>query len=76
MVTRSGSKSHVSWRRERSSRSSRAEILLPRESYREPYRALAAEALSQIDPVDIFGNVTGAPLLQSKYEALRDYRFN
>jgi hypothetical protein len=45
-------------------------------SYREPYRALAAEALSQIGPVDIFGNVTGAPLLQSKYEALRDYRFN
>ncbi|REF89078.1 glycosyl transferase family 10 (putative fucosyltransferase) [Methylovirgula ligni] len=45
-------------------------------SYREPYRALAVEALSQIGPVDIFGNVAGAPLLQSKYEALRDYRFN
>lgn len=45
-------------------------------SYREPHRALAAEALSQIGPVDIFGNITGAPLRQSKYEALRNYRFN
>jgi alpha(1,3/1,4) fucosyltransferase len=45
-------------------------------SYREGHRALAAEALGQIGPVDIFGNVTGAPLRRSKYELLGDYRFN
>jgi alpha(1,3/1,4) fucosyltransferase len=45
-------------------------------SYREGHRALAAEALRQIGPVDVFGNVTGTPLCRSKYELLRDYRFN
>lgn len=44
--------------------------------YREPYRALAVEALSEIAPVDVVGLINGSPLTQSKYEFLRDYRFN
>jgi alpha(1,3/1,4) fucosyltransferase len=45
-------------------------------SYRDPHRALAVEALSKIETVDVFGGITGAPLCQSKYEFLREYRFN
>lgn len=44
--------------------------------YREAHRAFAVEALSRIEPLDIFGGVSGEPLCRSKYEILPDYRFN
>ena len=42
----------------------------------DPYRRLAVEALSVIEPVDQFGAVADRPLKRSKYEVLPDYRFN
>ena len=44
--------------------------------YRESHRALAVEALSRIAPIDVLGNVIGRPLRRSKYDVLRQYRFN
>ncbi len=45
-------------------------------SYREAHRALALEALSQVGEVDVFGGMSGEPVLRSKYDFLREYRFN
>ena len=40
------------------------------------HRTLAVELLSQIEKVDVFGNVSGVPLKQSKYTILPNYKFN
>jgi hypothetical protein len=43
---------------------------------REPHRMFAAERLSTIQHVDLFGPIAGKPFQGSKYEILSRYRFN
>lgn len=43
---------------------------------REPHRMLTLEALSRIAEVDLYGPLSGKPFRGSKYELLKNYRFN
>jgi hypothetical protein len=43
---------------------------------REPHRVLAAQALERVSEVDLYGPIAGKPFRGSKYDLLRDYKFN
>lgn len=43
---------------------------------REPHRMLTLEALSRVADVDLYGPISGKAFRGSKYELLKNYRFN
>jgi alpha(1,3/1,4) fucosyltransferase len=62
--------------RDRSPSQSRSKFCIFVAGNPEQHRMLAVEELSKIEKVDVFGNVAGRPLRQSKLDIMPDYRFN